>query len=85
MVAFDKSKEEVLEDVNSSLSGLSSIDAQKRLDKNGKNLLVGKKKKSEFSEDDVKKFNDKIQTLTDDFIKKIDTMVSEKEAEIMKI
>ena len=44
-----------------------------------------KKKKSEFSEDDVKKFNDKIQTLTDDFIKKIDSMVSEKEAEIMKI
>ena len=39
----------------------------------------------EFSEDDVKKFNDKIQTLTDDFIKKIDVMVLEKEKEIMKI
>ena len=44
-----------------------------------------KKKKDEFSEDDVKKFNDKIQTLTDDFIKKIDVMVLEKEKEIMKI
>ncbi len=44
-----------------------------------------KKKKSDFSEDEVKKFNDKIQTLTDDFIKKIDTMVTEKETEIMKI
>ena len=44
-----------------------------------------KKKKDEFSEDDVKKFNDKIQTLTDDFVKKIDVMVLEKEKEIMKI
>ena len=48
MTAFSKSKEEVLNEVNSSISGLSSIDAQNRLDKNGKNLLVGKKKKSEF-------------------------------------
>lgn len=44
-----------------------------------------KRKKDEFSEDDVKRFSDKIQTLTDDFIKKIDSMVSEKETEIMKI
>ena len=48
MIAFSSEKEEVLENVNSSLIGLSSIDAKKRLEKNGKNLLVGKKKKSEF-------------------------------------
>lgn len=44
-----------------------------------------KKKKSEFSEDEVKRFNDKVQTLTDDYIKKIDALVSEKENEILKI
>ena len=44
-----------------------------------------KKRKSEFSEDEVKKFNDKIQDLTDEFIKKIDSLVSDKEAEILKI
>ena len=48
MIAFSSEKEEVLENVNSSLNGLSSIDAKKRLEKNGKNLLVGKKKKNEF-------------------------------------
>lgn len=44
-----------------------------------------KKKKNEFSEDELKKFSDKIQNLTDDFVKKIDTLVSQKENEILKI
>ncbi len=44
-----------------------------------------KKKKNEFSEDELKRFNDKVQTLTDDFVKKIDSLVSEKESEILKI
>lgn len=48
MVAYNKSKDEILEEVNSSQKGLSSFDAQNRLKKNGKNLLVGKKKISEF-------------------------------------
>ncbi len=44
-----------------------------------------KKRKDEFSEDESKKFSDKVQTLTDDFVKKIDLLVFEKENEIMKI
>ncbi len=48
MKPFSLSKEEVLEEVQSSQGGLTSIDAKSRLDKDGKNLLVGKKKKSEI-------------------------------------
>lgn len=33
MIAFSSEKEDVLENVNSSLNGLSSIDAKKRLEK----------------------------------------------------
>jgi len=44
-----------------------------------------KKQKSSFSEDDVKKFETKVQTLTDDYVKKIDEMTSEKEKDILKI
>ena len=44
-----------------------------------------KKRKTEFSEDNVKKFNDRIQKLTDEYIEKIDTMVTSKEKEIMTI
>ena len=44
-----------------------------------------KKNKNDFSEDEVKKFNDKIQKLTDEYIEKIDNLSSEKEKEIMKI
>ncbi len=44
-----------------------------------------KKRKDEFSEDEIKKFGDKIQTLTDEYIKKNDLLVSEKENEILKI
>ena len=48
---------------------------------NLKNLL----KKKEISEDDEKKFEKKIQTITDEQIKKIDEKVISKETEIMKI
>ena len=44
-----------------------------------------KKQKDEFSEDDVKKFGDRIQKLTDEYVANIDSLVSEKENEIMKI
>lgn len=44
-----------------------------------------KKVKNEFSEDEVKKFGEKIQKLTDDFTKQIDTLVNSKENEILKI
>jgi len=42
-------------------------------------------KSKEISEDDEKKFEKRIQTLTDDQIKKIDEKVISKETEIMKI
>ena len=42
-------------------------------------------KSKEISEDDEKKFEKKIQTITDDQIKKIDEKVISKESEIMKI
>lgn len=44
-----------------------------------------KRKKDEFSEDEVKRFNDKIQKLTDEFIKKVDDLIADKEKDIMKI
>ena len=42
-------------------------------------------KSKDISEDDEKKFEKKIQTITDDRIKKIDEKVISKETEIMKI
>ena len=42
-------------------------------------------KSKEISEDDEKKFEKKIQIITDDQIKKIDEKVISKETEIMKI
>ena len=45
---YSKDKNDVLLESGSSTQGLSFIDAQDRLQKNGKNLLTGKKKKSEF-------------------------------------
>ena len=44
-----------------------------------------KKRKTEFSEDESKKFSDKIQKLTDEYTTTIDNLVSNKEKEIMKI
>ncbi len=46
--AYSKSAEIVLNESESSASGLNDFDAQSRLKKDGKNLIVGKKKKSEF-------------------------------------
>ena len=44
-----------------------------------------KKRKTEFSEDESKKFSDKVQKLTDEYTTTIDNLVSDKEKEIMKI
>ena len=44
-----------------------------------------KKQKTSVSEDEIKRANDKVQTLTDEYTKKIDDMVAEKEKEILKI
>lgn len=46
--AYCKSVDVVLEEAKSSHNGLDTLDAQNRLNSGGKNLIVGKKKKSEF-------------------------------------
>ena len=43
------------------------------------------KKNSEITEDDLKDCEDKIQKLTDKFVKQVDTHVAEKEKEILSI
>lgn len=43
------------------------------------------KKNSEITEDDLKVGEDKVQKITNDFIKQIDELASKKEAEIMEI
>lgn len=43
------------------------------------------KKLEKVSEDDQKRYSDEIQKMTDDAIKKIDTMLADKEKEIMKV
>lgn len=42
-------------------------------------------KDSEITEDELRRYNDDVQKLTDDFIKKIDALAAEKEQEIMEI
>ena len=42
-------------------------------------------KDSEISEDELKRFEDQLQKLTDEFIGKIDEKLSAKEAEVMEI
>ena len=47
--------------------------------------LKKQKKKKEISEDDLFKFQDDAQKKTDEFIKKIDTILAEKEKEVMEV
>ncbi len=47
-------------------------------------LIKGLKKDATASEDDVFKAQDKIQKITDDYIKKVDVIYSEKEKEILE-
>ncbi len=47
--------------------------------------LKSMKKASEITEDDLKNGENKIQKITDDFIKQIEKLASDKEAEIMEI
>ena len=48
-------------------------------------LDEAKKNKTSISEDDLKKFNEKIQKLTDEYIDNIDSLLEEKEKQIMKV
>ncbi len=43
------------------------------------------KKDKELTEDDVKRMQEKVQKLTDESVKTVDSLVSEKSAEIMKV
>jgi ribosome recycling factor len=43
------------------------------------------KKDKELTEDEQKKLSDDVQKMTDDFIKTVDTMLSKKEADVMKV
>lgn len=47
--------------------------------------LKKQKKKKEISEDDLFKFQDDAQKKTDEYIKKIDTILAEKEKEVMEV
>lgn len=47
--------------------------------------LKAMKKASEITEDDLKNGENKVQKITDDFIKQIEKIASDKEAEIMEI
>jgi len=49
MEYYNKTKEEVIEELKSQTTGLTSKEAQKRLEQNGKNTLPQKKKESVFS------------------------------------
>lgn len=42
-------------------------------------------KDKKISEDDSKKFQDEIQKITDDYIKQVDKIIGDKEAEILKV
>jgi ribosome recycling factor len=47
-------------------------------------LLKDLKKESEISEDEMYKYQDRVQKITDDFIQKIDAIEKEKETEILE-
>lgn len=48
-------------------------------------VLKKQKKNSEISEDDLKKSENDIQSLTDEYIKKVDEIIKSKEKEIMEV
>ncbi len=53
--------------------------------RDGMDAIKKSAKDNEISEDDEKKQSDDVQKLTDDFIKTVDTMLSKKEADVMKV
>ena len=62
------------------ISGLQFEAAAGKIDS-----LKKQKKNKEISEDDLFKFQDDAQKQTDEFIKKIDTILAEKEKEVMEV
>lgn len=53
--------------------------------RDGMDALKKMEKDGEISEDDFKRFTDEVQKLTDEKIQKIDTMLSDKEKDIMQV
>lgn len=59
--------------------------AIRNIRRDGMDLLKALQKDGDISEDDQKRKADEVQKLTDDFIKKIDTMLADKEKDIMTV
>jgi ribosome recycling factor len=53
--------------------------------RDGMEQIQAWKKKSEISEDDAKRWSDEVQKLTDEYVKKIDVAVAEKEKDIKTV
>ena len=53
--------------------------------RNGMDFLKDEEKNKQISEDENKKLSNELQKMTDDFIKKIDLKIKEKEQEILKV
>ena len=53
--------------------------------RNGMDFLKNEEKEKKISEDENKKLSNQLQKMTDDFIKKIDLKIKEKEQEILKV
>jgi ribosome recycling factor len=47
--------------------------------------IKGLQKKSEISEDDERDWSDQVQKLTDDYIKRVDTSLTDKEKDIRQV
>jgi ribosome recycling factor len=53
--------------------------------RNGMDFLKNEEKEKKISEDESKKLSNELQKMTDDYIKKIDLKIKEKEQEILKV
>ncbi len=53
--------------------------------RDGMDALKKSQKDGDISEDDLKRFSDEVQKLTDQTIQKIDTMLADKEKDIMQV
>lgn len=53
--------------------------------RDGMDMIKKDKTDGVITEDDVKRLGDEVQKLTDDYIKKVDTLLAEKEKEIMTV
>lgn len=59
--------------------------AVRNIRRDAMDLLKKQEKDSVISEDDHHRFSDTIQTLTDDFVKKIDQALAQKEKDLLKV